>query len=103
VKKADFSAGDIRIKVTGDVTIPGKKVDNQSQTLLLTVPDSKQVFNLVSMKLPTESEKTDLLPALGKAVQNSKTKFTIVGQVSETNDSIVDLSVDTFESVEAQK
>lgn len=104
VEKADFTPGDMHAKVTGTVAANTEKETAQMTDLSLKLPDTGQIFLLVSLALETEGEKApdskDLLPKLRQAFKSGKTKFTIFGRIHEHKDLPIGLTV--LEFVEVQ-
>ncbi len=102
VKKADFTAGDIRVKVTGLVVVNRDDRTKEVSELILKIPGTGQVFLLVSPAPPqkTDEQKAaadDLLPQLRKQFEAGKRKFTVSGLVHEHKALPLGLTVEKFE------
>ena len=102
IKKADFTPGDIHIKANGEIVANPDKETSGIAELAFKLPDSGQIFLLVSPP-PKESGKKkeppktpDLLPKLREVFKTGQKKFTISGQVHEHQEFPVGLSVDEF-------
>ncbi len=105
VKKADFTAGEVRIKATGEVSPNGNKQTSEIADLVFQLPDSSQIFLLVSASKESAekhqpSETTDLLHKLREALKAGKRKFIITGQVHEHKEFPIGLTVEEFEVVD---
>lgn len=103
IKKADFSAGDIRVKASGEVAANPVQETAALADLIFKIPESGQIFLLVSPPPVTSSkqkapiEKADLLPKLREAFRSGKKKFTITGTVHEHKEFPPGLAVEEFE------
>ena len=105
VRKADFRAGQIHVRVKGEVFDNPDKETSTMADLALKIPDSAQILLLVSSP-PGEPdaahdvpETKDLLPGLRKAFKVGKTRFTITGRVHAHKEFPLGLTVQEFEIV----
>ena len=102
VKKADFSSREIHIKASGEIVANPDKETSGIADLAFKLPDSGQIFLLVSPAPKESGKKTeqpktpDLLPKLREVFKAGQKKFTISGQVHEHQEFPVGLSVDEF-------
>jgi len=102
VKKADFTPGDIHIKAKGEIVANPDKETSGIADLAFKLPDSGQIFLLVSPPPKESGKKTeppktpDLLPKLREVFKTGQKKFTISGQVHKHQEFPVGLSVDEF-------
>ena len=105
VKKADFTAGQIHVTVTGDVVDNPDKETSTMADLALKIPDSAQILLLVAPP-PGEPDTKhdaprtkDLLAGLRKAFKAGTTRFTITGRVHAHKDAPLGLTVEQFDIV----
>ena len=98
VRKADFKPEEIRLRATGNIV--EQKIGN-SVELIFKLPDTGQMFLLVPP--PIESGGRDVLAQLKDAAKSRGFTFTINGQIFESEDSGLQLMVETFEQTEKEK
>ncbi len=98
VRKADFSAGEIRVTAAGEISANS---DSGGADLTLRLPDSGQVFLLLSGvrgNHPTHQKAlSELLATVQTGLAAGQKQWLIHGQVGELKDQVIALTARTAE------